>query len=190
MPNKVTFGLSNVHVAFVDTDGTYETPIHIPGAVSWTPSTAGDASNFAADNNGKYHTINTNDGYTADMAMALFPDSVISRMLGWEIDENGALIELADGRPEKFALMFQVEGDAANRRTVYYDCQANRPAKEHQTTGESTEITPDQLSITVSKKTIDGKPRVKATLELSDTNATQYNGFFGTVYGVEVDPGV
>ena len=182
--NKVTYGLSNVHVAFKNADGTYETPIAIPGAVSWTPSTAGGQSNFVADNDGNYFVHNVNNGYTADLAVALLPDEILVQMLGWEIDDDGALIELAEGKPTKFALMFQVEGDQRNRKTVYYDCQANRPAKEHATTGDTIEVAPDQLSIVVSKTKINDKMVVKATLEESDENKVKYDAFFDSVYGI------
>ena len=189
MSNKVTYGLSNVHVAFLDSEGGYETPIKIPGAVSFTPTTAGGQSNFAADNDNNYFVHNVNNGYTADLSMALIPDSVLAKMLGWEVDDNGALLEVADGKPTKFALMFQVEGDQKNRKTVYYDVQANRPAKEHATTTDNIEVNPDQISVIISKKEIDGKLLVKSTLEENETNTTQFENFFDSVYGLTSESG-
>lgn len=183
--NKVTFGLDKVHIAFMDESApsqpAWSTPIPIPGAVRWTPETVGDSSTFYADNMA-YFAITANNGYTGELEMALVPDSVLAELLGWEIDNNGALIELANGIPKKFALLGQIQGDAKNRRFVYYDCQASRPAKERTTKGESIEVATDVLNLTVSPMEIEGKTVVKGDLELSETNATAFNSFFTQVY--------
>ncbi|MNL15041.1 hypothetical protein D3C87_1360060 [compost metagenome] len=114
--------------------------------------------------------------------MALIPDDILAKMIGWEIDSNGMLVEVTDGIPKKFAILGQVQGDQKNRRFVYYDCQANRPAKERTTKGESIEVATDVLSMVVSPIEIDGRTVVKGDLELNDTNATAYNSFFAKVY--------
>lgn len=192
MSNKVTFGLRNVHVAFQDTSGqtlAFDTPIKIPGAVRFTPTAEGDTNTFYADD-GPYFVVSTNNGYTAEIEMALIPDSVLKTMLGWEVDDNGMLVELADAMPKKFALMGEVQGDAKNRRFVYYDVQANRPAKERATKTETTEPAPDVLELTIAPVEIGGKRIVKGDLELSDTNATQYNAFFNAVYTPTFTPPV
>lgn len=177
--NKVTFGLEKVHVAFVEGD-SWETPIAIPGAVRFAPTPQGQTSTFRADNS-PYFIITSNDGYTAEVEMALLPDAILARMLGWEIDDNGMLVEVADGTPEKFAFLGQVQGDKRNRRFVYYDCQAQRPSKEHRTTGETIEPNPDLMTLTASPIEIAGKKIVKGTLELSDTNAAVYDSWFDAV---------
>ncbi|WP_025849116.1 major tail protein [Paenibacillus ehimensis] len=183
--NKVTFGLEKVHVAFADPSATtqpaWETPIPIPGAVRWTPTAVGEETAFYADNT-KYFVATANNGYTGELELALVPDAVLAEMLGWVIDANGALLEVSDAMPKKFALMGQIQGDQKNRRFVYYDCQAARPAKERKTKGESLEVATDVLNLTISPIEIDGRMLVKGDLELNDTNATQYNGFFTSVY--------
>lgn len=183
--NKVTFGLERVHVAFVDADSTtppaWEVPIAVPGAVRWTPTTVGDSSTFYADNSA-YFVVTANNGYTGELEMALIPDAVLARMLGWKIDSNGMLVEVADGLPEKFALLGQVQGDQKNRRFVYYDCQASRPAKERTTKGETIEVTTDVLNLSISPVLIDDQMIVKGDMEQNATNATAYNGFFDAVY--------
>lgn len=186
MPNnKVTFGLDKVHIAFADTSSptqpAWKTPVAIPGAVRFTPTAVGDASTFYADNTA-YFVVTANNGYTAELEMALIPDTVLAEMLGWEIDDNGMLVELSDALPKKFALMGQVQGDQRNRRFVYYDCQATRPAKERTTKAETVTPTTDVLNVTISPIEIDDKKIVKGDLELSDTNATAYNAFFSAVY--------
>lgn len=183
--NKVTFGLDKVHIAFVDVDAVdqpaWETPISIPGAVSWSPEPQGEQSIFYGDNTA-YYVVNSNNGYTSDLEIALIPDEILAEMLGWEIDSNGALVEVANAIPKKFALMGQILGDAKNRRFVYYNCIANRPSKELTTKADSTEVNPDTLSVTISPIEVGDKMIVKTDLELSDTNATAFNGFFTSVY--------
>ncbi|MGF9909409.1 major tail protein [Brevibacillus porteri] len=183
--NKVTFGLEKVHIAFVDETATqqpaWKTPIHIPGAVRWTPEAQGESSTFYADNTA-YFVVTSNNGYTGELELALVPDAVLAEMLGWEIDSKGMLVEISDAIPKKFALLGQVQGDQKNRRFVYYDCQASRPAKERKTKAESVEVTTDVLNLTVSPIEIGDKMMVKGDLELNDTNASAYNAFFSSVY--------
>lgn len=184
MANKVTFGLEKVHIAFRDTAGTtqpaWKTPVAIPGAVRYTPSPQGQESTFYADN-GPYFTYTSNNGYTAELEMALVPDTVLAEMLGWEIDSNGMLIEVANGIQKEFALLGQVQGDEKNRRFVYYSCKASRPAKEHSTKGESVEPATDVLSLVIIPIEVDGKNVVKGTMELNETNKTAYDSFFSAV---------
>lgn len=183
--NKVEFGLEKVHIAFRDKTSTeqpaWKTPILIPGAVRWTPSAVGEESTFYADNT-KYFVVTSNNGYTGELEMALVPKEVKAEMLGWEIDDNGALIELSDAQPNEFALLGQIQGDQENGRFVYYDCQASRQAKERTTKGESVEVATDVMSLTVSPIEIDGRRMVKGDLERSEMNQEAYNSFFTEVY--------
>ncbi len=181
--NKVIYGLKNVHVAFrTDTSGTptWGTPIHIPGAVNFAPSPEGESSTFYADD-GPYFKVNTNNGYTADLEMALIPDSVMAEMMGWEFDDNGMLVETANATPKPFALMGQVTGDQKNRLFVYYNCVANRSEPAHATKGETLEPTTTTLSITILPIEVSGSLIVKGVIEPTETNAAIYNAFFDRV---------
>jgi len=155
-------------------------PTAIPGAVRFTPTPQGEETKFYADN-GLYYNVNNNNGYTAELEMALVPDSVLAEMLGWTIDGNGMLVEVADGTPTHFALMGQVEGDDKNRRFVYYDCVASRTGKEHTTKGEKIEPKTDVISITILPIDISGDLVVKGVMELSASNVAAYNAFFDAV---------
>lgn len=173
----VTVGASANGVAGTTSWGV---PVAIPGAVRFTPTPQGQETKFYADN-GLYFTATSNDGYTAELEAALIPDTILADMLGWRIDSNGMLIEVADGIQKEFALMGQVQGDSKNRRFVYYQCKASRPAKEHNTKGESIEVKTDVLSLTITPITIGTESVVKGTMELSDTNNAAYNAFFNAV---------
>lgn len=183
--NKVEFGLSNVHIAFIKSqaEGTteYDDPIKVPGAVTLTAEPQGDQSSFYADNT-TYYVTNSNTGTTGELTMAKLPDDILAKALGWVKDENGALVELADGIPTPFALMFDVEGDQHKRHCVYYNCTANRPSKENNTKEESVEPTTSTLSYTAIAIEKDGKQIIKAEMELNDSNSEQFNSFFTKVY--------
>ena len=180
--NKITFGLEKVHIAFLtdETTPTWDTPIHIPGAVSFTPEPQGDENKFYADN-GPYFVYTTNNGYSAELSVALFPDEILADMLGWRIDDNGMLVESTDGTQKEFALMGQILGDQKNRRFVYYRCKAARPSKGLSTRAESIEPNPDALTLTIMPIEIAGEKVVKGQLELGDTNQAVYDAFFSEV---------
>jgi len=183
--NKVTFGLEKVHIAFLDetspTQPAWKTPIPIPGAVRWTPTPVGESSTFYADNTA-YFTVTANNGYTGELELANVPDAILAEMLGWEIDQNGMVVEVSDAIPKPFALLGQVLGDKQNRRFVYYHCVASRPAKERTTKNESITPATDVLNLTISPIEINGQKIVRGEIELSDTNQTVYNDFFNAVY--------
>lgn len=191
--NKVTFGLEKVHIAFFDDQApeqpAWKTPVAIPGAVRWTPTAVGESSTFYADNTA-YFTVTANNGYTGELELANVPDAILAEMLGWEIDDNGMIVEVSDAIPKPFALLGQVLGDKRNRRFVYYHCTASRPAKERQTKAESITPNTDVLNLTISPIEIDGKMIVRGEMELSDTNQTAYNSFFSAVYTPSFTPEV
>lgn len=173
----VTVGASTNGVAGTT---SWALPVAIPGAVRFTPTAQGKESTFYADN-GPYFVITANNGYTAELEMALVSDSILAEMLGWRIDSNGMIVELASGVPKRFALMGQIEGDDKNRRFVYWDCQATRPSKEQKTKGETIEPNTDVLNLTIFPIELGGEDVVMGYLELSATNAVAYNAFFDAV---------
>lgn len=177
------FGLSQVHIAFHKADGTFDKPVHIPGAVSFTPSTVGDNSTFAADNDPNYFAHSTNGGYTGDITLVDFPDEVVAKMYGWEITANGALREVANGKPTAFALMFEEDGNMTSKRYVYYNVVAGRSAREMQTTADTTEPAPSVASLTMRQFEIDGKPVIKDSMAKTDENAAAFESFYTTVNG-------
>lgn len=184
MANKVTFGLEQVHIAFYDstspTPPAWEAPVALPGAVRLTVTPQGEESTFYADN-GPYFVVTSNNGYTAELEVALIPDSVLAEMLDWEVDTNGMLVEIANAQPKPFALLGQINGDEKNRRFVFYNCKASRGSKEHTTKGETTTPNPDTLNLVILPIEIGGKKVVKGVMELSTTNQAAYDAFFNAV---------
>ena len=119
MPNKVKYGLKNVHAAILAetvVDGvttySYGTPKPVPGAVSISLEAQGETSPFYADDI-VYFRTNANNGYSGDLEIALIPEWFRTDILQEDGDANGVLVEKSDiGESVKFALLFEFTGDA------------------------------------------------------------------------------
>jgi len=127
-----------------------------------------------------YFSTSANQGYEGDLEIALCPEQFKTDILGEVKDSNGALIEDSNVVPSEFALGFEIQGDQKARRTWMYQCSVTRPDVSSTTKEASIEPQTDSLAIKAKPRTTDQK--VKAVLELSDSNETVYNGFFDKVY--------
>ena len=174
---KVLYGLKNVHYAVYDSElKTYAKPVRIPGAVNLNLDASGDEASFAADNNPKYFATYSNGGYTGSLEVALLPKSFLIDVMGMTEDSNGALIEKIGDKQKEFALLFEVEGDTENRRTVFYKVSASRASTSASTTEQSVDVKTQTLNISAGAN---DKDLVKAVL---DGNKTGYDTFFEAVY--------
>lgn len=176
--NKIRYGLCNVHIAFIGDGNKYETPIKVPGAVHLTYSAEGDQEGFNADNDPNYGITSSSSSATGNLEMASFPDEVIARMLGWEIDKNGALAQTTDGVPCPFAMMYQVEGDVTPRAGVIYKITASVPEDDNET---GTDVKTVDLPYTASVVEMGGRKMAKLTLEKAKSPEA-YATFFNSVY--------
>lgn len=152
MPDKVKFGIKNVHYALL-TDAetaTFETPVAIPGAVNFSLEANGDSSPFYADNSQYFVTV-ANNGYTGDLEMALFPDEFLKDVFSYTESANDKVMtENANTQPKPFALLFEEAGDTTGTKYVLYNCTATRPSRSMATTTETTEPQTQTISITAS----------------------------------------
>lgn len=179
MSNKIKFGLKNVHYAIVTEAGSevqYGTPKHIPGAVNLTLDAAGESVQFYADDI-VYYEENTNNGYEGSLEMALIPDEFRVDVLGDEIDDNGAIVETANAKPKKFALLFEFDGDAKKTRHVMYNVLPTRPSVSGATRTNTKEPQTETMNIAARPAidTGDVKARVKQ-------GETPYDDFYTAVY--------
>lgn len=181
-PNKVRFGLKNVHYATVTfaTDGTptYGTPVAIPGAVNLSLSRTGETYNFYADD-GVYYELGNNAGYEGDLEIAMIPDSFRTACLGETLDNKNVLMEEGNPTPGHFALLFEFTGDVNAIRHVLYNCTATQNDVAGQTKGENVEVQTETLNLTA--KALPGGGRVKAKTGTT-TDATVYAGWYEAVY--------
>lgn len=163
MANKVKFGLSNVHIAPItaqsDSGITYGTPFALPGAVNLTLDPEGESADFYGDNI-KYFSEYANQGYSGSLEIALINDDFRTQILGETTDTNGAMIESTNDTIKDFALGFQINGDATNRKYWFYNVSAQRPSTASQTIETSKEPTTDTLNITASARLSDSKVKV------------------------------
>ena len=151
MGDKVKFGIKNVHVfpitAVNNGVPTYDSPIAVPGAVSFSMSAQGDINKFYADNI-VYYQSSANNGYEGDLEVALIPEEFYEQIFGQTPDVNGVMTENSSIEPKAFAMTFEEDGDQTGTKFVLYNCTATRPTKELQTIEDSK--TPVTQTLTVS----------------------------------------
>lgn len=184
MANKVQFGLSNVHYAKIkDTEGTYDTPVPVKGAVSLSLDIEGDSSKFYADN-AAYFATNKNDGYTGTLEVAYAEQKMLTDLLDYK-DDGGLLLEFSDSQPVPFALMFEIDGNVNKQRFVLYNCTLARPKTDAKTTEGTVE--PNTMSLELTAIGIDLKFNnetrnvVKGVMEGTVENKAKFDKFFTAV---------
>ena len=182
MGNKVKYNLKNVHAAKLtkteDGKYTYATPQPIPGAVSISLDAEGDSSPFYADGI-VYFRSTANNGYSGDLEIALIPEWFRTNILKETLDKNGVLIESSKvTEMEKFALLFEFDGDVRCIRHVLYNCTASRPSIESETKEDTIEPGKEKLSLTADPRE-DGL--VKSRTGDSTSDAT-YADWYKKVY--------
>ena len=179
--NKVEFGLRNVHYAVI-TEGddgaiTYGTPKRIPGAVSLTMDKSGDMVRFKADDI-DYYTAPNNQGYEGTLTIARVQDDFREEVLGEEKTTGGVMIESADAKTKRIALMFEFQGDVKATRHLLYYCSVDRPSVSS-TTKDSGEPNTTELAIVASPRPSDNLVKTKTTETTTDEI---YNGWYDEVY--------
>ena len=172
--NKVLYGMSKCYIAkLTETDGeiTYDTPFEMPGVVGLSPEPQGETTK-----------------HEGELVITLTPEEFFTKILGQEKDTNGAIIENANDKTARFALMFEGQGDKTARRWVYWDCTATRPTREHNTTEESIEVATESITITMSPRSTDNA--IKCHIEPTEENKAIYDKFFTKVYEKDAEAGV
>lgn len=162
--NKVKFGLSNVHIFPIKDTGAdtieYGEAIVFKGAVNLSLDTEGDNNDFYADDI-PYYNIFANNGYSGELEMALVTDEFRTKILGFEEDKNGAIIENVNAKPSNFALAFEFKGDKNKVRRLYYNVSASRPSDSHGTVTESVEPETETINIKALPRPDNGDINVK-----------------------------
>lgn len=146
--NKVEFGMSNVHIA-LENEGGWDKPIHVPGAVSYTPEAEAEDFHFYADD-GDYYNEYTDNGYTGELTMALLPDWFLGGALGYQKSADGGIVEIKNAPKKRFCLIFDAKGDKHGRRFMFINCGAGKPTEEFKTLEDKKEVRVSVIPITVS----------------------------------------
>lgn len=182
MGNKVKYNLKNVHAAKLtrgeDGTFTYAKPKAIPGAVSISLDAEGDSSPFYADGI-VYFRSTANNGYSGDLEIALIPEWFRTEILKEELDTNGVLIENASiTELEKFALLFEFDGDVRSIRHVLYNYTSSRPSIESETKEDTIEPGKEKLTLTADPRE-DGLVKSRTG---DETDAEIYKNWYQQVY--------
>jgi len=177
--NKLTYGLSNVHVwpiTGTDSNGTptYGEIINVPGAKEVTLAAEGEVIKFYADNI-VYWTAEANNGYSGTLTIVEVPEAFAQQILKQIKDVNGVLVEDASSTGAEFAMAFEFEGDVNKKRHIFYRCTAGRPDVASQTKEENIEPNTNQLSINAMPR-LDNH-YVKATV--ADATSSAYSNWYG-----------
>ena len=181
--SKVRFGLSKAYYAVLNNNGTYATPVAMPGAVSLTLNREGsEPTTFWADNIAYFVTPAANGGYTGTLTLAIVPDTFKQAVLGEVVDDNGMQVEISDANPKSFALLYEVEGDADKKRYCFFNCTAQRAVASANTKSDSTNPDTQDLEFTAIGKdfTFNGATKniVKGSAEEA---ATAFSGWYSSV---------
>lgn len=182
MGNKVKYNLKNVYAAKLKKDAggsfNYDTPKPIPGAVSISLDAEGESSPFYADGI-VYFRSTANNGYSGDLEIALIPEWFRTEILKEKLDKNGVLVEKATtGEAEKFALLFEFDGDVKAIRHVLYNCSASRPSIASETKEDTIEPGTETLSLTADPRE-DGLVKSRSGDTTSDET---YANWYKSVY--------
>lgn len=180
MPNKVTFGIKNLHYAkfSVDPDGSveYNTPVAVPGTVSIGLDQLGEMLEFYADDM-LYYAGSENSGYQGPLEIANVPDYFRQDVFGDTLSENGLLVENIDAIPKNVALLFEFSGDQRKRRICLYNCSIQRPGISSTTNTNTKTVNTRSMQVTASPRP-DGIVRVFTT---DSTDGTVYNQWYSNV---------
>lgn len=152
MPNKVEFGISNLHVGTYtegqDGTATLGTPYHQKGAVSFTPDASSDRNVFSADDIA-YWSSYSEEVIEGDLTVALFDDSFKTQFLGYATLTNGGLANVKNATKPNIYVAFEVKGDTEKRRVIFYNCTAGAITREYNTLEDGTkEPATESLPIT------------------------------------------
>lgn len=153
MSNKVTFGVSNLRVGEYNVDSTGSvtlgTPYALPGTVNISLDADSEESKFYADNV-VYWTSYNDNGYTGSIENAVFPDSFKTRFMNYIALADGGIAQVKGQQNKPVYIMFQAEGDAEQRRGIFYNVSLGQIGHEWATTTDTTEPATETLPITVN----------------------------------------
>lgn len=185
MGNKVKYNLKNVHIARITKTGDeaeFDTPKAIPGAVSISLEAEGESTPFFADGIVYFRSV-ANNGYSGDLELAIVPDWFREEILNETLDSNGVLFETTENsEAEKFALLFEFDGDKNGIRHILYNCTATRPSIESETKEESIEPGTETLSIKCDP--LNGIVKAKSS---EKTKPDVYANWFKSVYKQKIE---
>lgn len=182
--NKVQFDIKKVHWAKKYDDGTYDVPVHMPGAEGLTVSNGDNDGNRIAADGGLYWDGGGSRTKTGELQMARFLEDFKKEILGF-IEENGGLTE-GDGASSHFALMWEGGGDLGGDRFVWFDCSSTVPTQTWQTTDVDGNITEASETATITAAMCEMADGTTRLAHCQPKGSEGYDNFFAQVPFAEV----
>ena len=146
-------------------------------SISWTAN--GDFVNVYADGTTVY-TGKNNDGYDGSMEFTNPDEDFLAYALGEETDSNGLQYEPLEPTVNRFALLWEWEGDLRKTRHCMYNCTARRPDLSVTTKGDGGSKNPQYQTINLKAIARVNDDVVKIRTK-STTDATVYANWFNSV---------
>lgn len=150
-PNKVEFGISNLHVGTYTVNdqgkGVLGTPYHQAGAVNFAPEESSENNNFYADNI-VYWSGYSGGTLEGDIEVAIFDDDFKTQFLGWVTLEGGAIGSVKNPVKPDVYIAFEVEGDKVQRRILILNASLGSITREYHTIEENKEPVTETVPMT------------------------------------------
>lgn len=142
-------GFSNIHVAKLNADGTYITPVLIEGAKSVEAELAYEQVQFYADNAIDYNDFIFNGG-EGTLTLSGLTAAEYNTLFGSTVANGGVLVKSTDVAPE-VAILFERKKLGTNFKMLYvvYATKFAPPAISAQTLEGGIEEEPVELTFTV-----------------------------------------
>lgn len=153
MANKVLFGISNLYVATYTvttttsgTSVTIGTPVHVPGAVGFSPSESSSSNDFYADNV-VYWSGYSSAKIEGDIEVAMFDDNFKKTFLGYKTLTSGGVANVKNPTKPNVFIAFEVEGDQEKRRVALYNCTLGSITRNYSTITDTKEPQTETLPV-------------------------------------------
>ena len=162
---------------------TYEPPVPVAGTVEIKMGPSVEAASSYADNEVWIDKQQDNGG-TGTMSfydVESTPElrSLIARLVGYQIAEDGRTILSADVSPVPFGFMCEQPGHVMGKRRCLYKCQFSKPSTDAKTIEDKPDIT--QLDFEFTWRVVKLPSGVRASGYDSYSGLADYDKFFEKV---------
>lgn len=166
-------------------DDVYGPVRKFKGARSVNFTANGDFVNVYADGTTVY-TGKNNDGYDGSMEFTNPDEDFLAYALGEQTDANGLQYEPLEPVVNRFALLWEWEGDKRKTRHCMYNCTARRPDLSVTTKGDGGSKSAQYQTINLKAIARPNDDVVKIRTK-STTDATVYDNWFNSVPTIAAD---
>lgn len=169
MANTVLFGFSDLYIGtYTVSNGTVTmgSPYHQAGAVGFSPEISEDQNTFWADNTAYYSSYGEGN-YEGELEVAMFDDDFKTAFLGYVELDDGGLAHIKGATKSNIYMMFEIQGDDAARRVIFYNGSLGNINRSYSTTEDTVEPVTETINVSFSGDNDTGITMV--TYESGDT---------------------